>query len=170
MAKCVECSEKLGFFGAVQVGGQPYCKVHGEAAQAELDARQSDLEKQAAAVVVTTTPSIDGRRIERYVEPITAISIVSLESLGDFAAAWAEWAGGNHEGMAARFVAIQREVTRALQYQAAAAGADAVVAASFDHELVVSSTGQKAMLAPGDVQTRRLFVRATGTAVKLAAA
>jgi len=170
MANCAECSEKLGFFGAVTVGGESYCKVHGEAKQAELDNEKRELEARAARVIVTTTPSLEGRPVSHYLEPVSAFALVTLEAGADFGAAWAEWAGGEHAKQASRFVELERAVLASLRANALEAGADAVVGTRIEHDLVVSSTGKSAVLAPGDVQTRRFFVRATGTAVKLAAA
>jgi len=170
MAKCSECDESLGFLGAVKVGEKTYCKVHGEAKQAELDEEQRELEARAAQVIVTTTPSLEGRPIAEYLEPVAAFALVTLEGAADFGAAWAEWVGGEHAKQSDRFAELQRTVLSNLRAIAFEAGADAVVGTHFEHDLVVSGTGKMAMLSPGDVKTRRFFVRATGTAVKLKSA
>jgi uncharacterized protein YbjQ (UPF0145 family) len=103
-------------------------------------------------MIVTTTPSVEGRKITEYLGLVTGEVIMGANVLRDFSAALSDFFGGRagayedklNEG---RETAVDEMINRA-----AAMGADAIVGVDLDYEVV----GQT-----------MLMISVTGTAVKL---
>ncbi len=102
-------------------------------------------------MIVTTTPSIEGRRIVRYHGIVTGEAILGANIFRDLFAAVRDVVGG-------RSAAYEQELARAretalaeMQERAAALGADAVVGVDLDYEVI----------------NNMLMVSASGTAVSL---
>lgn len=106
-------------------------------------------------MILTTTPSIEGRTISTYLGIVTGESIVGANIFRDLFANIRDIVGG-------RSGAYEQELERArklalddLESAAQAAGADAVVGIDFDYEVLGANNGM-------------LMVSVSGTAVKLA--
>jgi uncharacterized protein YbjQ (UPF0145 family) len=103
-------------------------------------------------MIVTTTPSVEGRKITEYLGLVTGEVIMGANVLRDFSAALSDFFGGRagayedklSEG---RHTAIDEMIERA-----AAMGADAIIGVDLDYEVVGQSM---------------LMISVTGTAVKL---
>jgi len=105
-------------------------------------------------MIITTTPSIEGRRITEYRGIVTGEAILGANLFKDLFASIRDIVGG-------RAAAYEQELIRAkeialgeMQERADAVGADAVVGVDLDYEVL----GQAGSM---------LMVSASGTAVKL---
>lgn len=103
-------------------------------------------------MIVTTTPSVEGKRIVSYQGIVFGEVISGVNVLKDFAAGLSNFFGGRsatyeEELMQARETALQE-----LEQRAAAVGANAVVGVDIDYEVLCSDNGM-------------LMVTASGTAV-----
>jgi uncharacterized protein YbjQ (UPF0145 family) len=105
-------------------------------------------------MIVTTTPSIEGRRIVGYAGIVTGESILGANIFRDMFASVRDIVGGrsgSYERVLnrARETAVQEMIAEAHEK-----GADAVVGVDFDYEVLGKESGM-------------LMVAASGTAVKL---
>lgn len=106
-------------------------------------------------MIVTTTPSVEGRKITEYSGVVTGEAIIGVNVFKDFFVSIRDVVGG-------RSATHERELTNARQIaikgvkeQAQEPGADAVVGVDLDYEVLGSTNGM-------------LMVSVSGTAVKLA--
>ena len=105
-------------------------------------------------MLITTTPSIEGRAIRGYLGIVVGEAIVGANIFKDLFAGIRDIVGG-------RSAAYERELEKArsialaeLEQRAAELGADAVVGVDLDYEVLGQSNGM-------------LMVSVSGTAVKL---
>jgi uncharacterized protein YbjQ (UPF0145 family) len=104
-------------------------------------------------MIVTTTPSVDGRATTEYLGIVTGEAILGANVFKDVFAGIRDIVGG-------RAAAYERELKRArdiafseMEAEATSRGGDAVVAVDLDYETIAGSM---------------LMVSASGTAVRLA--
>jgi uncharacterized protein YbjQ (UPF0145 family) len=110
--------------------------------------------KDARGVIVSTTPTLEGRPIQEYMGIVTGEVIVGANLFRDLFASVRDIVGGR-SGSYERILAEAREQAIAeLQAEAAARGANAVVGIDLDYE-VIGDTGSM------------LMVSASGTAVRV---
>jgi uncharacterized protein YbjQ (UPF0145 family) len=108
--------------------------------------------QQELAVIVTTTPSIQGRRIVTYLGIVTGEAILGANIFRDMFAAVRDIVGGR-SGAYEKELGKAREIAlEELEYWAEDLGANAIVGVDLDYE----SFGQK---------NGMMMVSATGTAV-----
>lgn len=114
---------------------------------------QSD-PRNPAGIIVTTTPTVEGRPIRAYLGIVTGEAILGANVFKDVFAGIRDIVGG-------RSGAYERELAKArsialteLAQQAASVGADAIVGVDLDYETVGGSGSM-------------LMVTASGTAVSL---
>src|SRR5512139_286087 len=103
-------------------------------------------------MIVTTTPTIEGKRIVRYLGIVTGEAILGANLFKDLFAGIRDLVGGRsatyeRELQRAREIALQE-----LQQRAEEAGANAVVGVDLDYEVLGQNNGM-------------LMVSASGTAV-----
>lgn len=105
-------------------------------------------------MLVTTTPSIEGRRITRYYGIVSGETIIGANLFRDFFASIRDIVGG----LSGSYEEVLREAKetalREMQEQAAALGANAVIGVDLDYETVGESGSM-------------LMVTAAGTAVSI---
>ena len=104
-------------------------------------------------MIITTTPSIEGKRITEYLGIVTGEAIMGANILRDFLANIRDVIGGRSGAyeeklIDARHISIQEMEDNAIQL-----GADAVVGVDIDYEVLGADNGM-------------LMVTACGTAVK----
>ncbi|HDP95695.1 MAG TPA: heavy metal-binding domain-containing protein [Candidatus Aminicenantes bacterium] len=106
-------------------------------------------------MIVTTTPSIEGKKIRAYLGLVTGEAIMGANLFKDLFAGIRDLVGG-------RSAAYERELGRArqvalkeLEERAAALGADSIVGVDIDYEVLGQNNGM-------------LMVSVSGTAVKTA--
>ena len=110
--------------------------------------------KDARGVIVTTTPTIEGRPIEDYLGIVTGEVIVGANLFRDLFANIRDIVGGR-SGSYERILRDAREqAIEELRAEAATRGGNAVVGVDLDYE-VIGDTGSM------------LMVSASGTAVKV---
>ena len=106
------------------------------------------------AMLMTTTPSVEGKRIVRYLGVVTGETIIGANVLRDFLAEVRDFFGG-HSGS---YEAVLREAKdtalEEMARQAEALGANAVVGIDLDYETVGGSGSM-------------LMVTCSGTAVRV---
>lgn len=105
-------------------------------------------------MILTTTPTIEGRTIIEYKGVIFGEVIVGVNFLKDFAAGIRDLIGGRSNTYEQELVEARRTAMEELRARAVAIGADAVVGIDIDYEVL----GQGGSM---------LMVTASGTAVKL---
>jgi uncharacterized protein YbjQ (UPF0145 family) len=110
--------------------------------------------KDSRGIIVSTTPTLEGRPIQDYLGIVTGEVIVGANLFRDLFANIRDIVGGR-SGSYERILAEAREQAIAeLQSEAAARGANAVVAVDLDYEVV-------------GAQGSMLMVSASGTAVRI---
>lgn len=120
---------------------------------AESDAQQIERLRRIADIQVTTTPSLDGYRVTKTLDVITAEYVGGVNVLRDILTNWTDFLGG-------RSGTLQNELRKAretclsnLRAEADRIGANAVIGVDLDYSEI--SGGGKSML----------FLVASGTAV-----
>jgi uncharacterized protein YbjQ (UPF0145 family) len=105
-------------------------------------------------MIITTTPSIDGKRIEEYLGIVTGEAILGANLFKDIFANIRDLVGG-------RSAAYERELSSArqialdeMQANASRLGANAIVGVDLDYEVLGAGNGM-------------LMVSASGTAVRV---
>ena len=105
-------------------------------------------------MLMTTTPSVEGKRIVRYLGVVTGETIIGANVFRDFLAGVRDFFGGR----SASYEAVLREAKdtalEEMARQAEALGANAVVGIDLDYETVGGSG-------------RMLMVTCSGTAVRV---
>ncbi len=103
-------------------------------------------------MIITTTPSIEGRPVREYLGIVMGESIVGAHIFRDIFAGVRDIVGGRAKGYEEALRGARQEALHEMATQAAKLGADAVLAVDLDYEVVRSSM---------------LMVTSAGTAVKL---
>ena len=105
-------------------------------------------------MILTTTPTIEGRTIIEYKGAVFGEVIVGVNFIKDFAASIRDLIGGRSNTYEQELVEARQTAMEELKARAMAMGADAVVGIDIDYEVLGQSGGM-------------LMVTASGTAVKL---
>ena len=106
-------------------------------------------------MILTTTPSVEGRHIAEYKGVVFGEVISGVNFIRDFAASIRNIVGGRSGSYEEELVLARAQAMNEMSERAAALGADAVVAIDVDYEVLGEGGGM-------------LMVSASGTAVKLA--
>jgi uncharacterized protein YbjQ (UPF0145 family) len=104
-------------------------------------------------VILTTTPAVDGRRIEQYLGIVTGEAILGANIFKDLFAGIRDIVGGRSGAYEAELRRAREIALEEMGISAQQLGADAVIGIDLDYETV----GQGSML----------MVSASGTAVRL---
>jgi uncharacterized protein YbjQ (UPF0145 family) len=105
-------------------------------------------------MIITTTPSIEGKHISEYLGVITGEAIVGVNIFRDFFASVRDIVGGRTNSYERVLDETRQLAQQDLMKDAEALGADAVVGVDIDYEVLGQGNGM-------------LMVSVTGTAVKL---
>ena len=106
-------------------------------------------------MILTTTPTIEGRTIREYKGVVFGEVISGVNFLRDFAASIRNIVGGRSGSYEEELLRARNQAMDELADRAARLGADAVVGIDIDYEVLGENNGM-------------LMVTASGTAVKLA--
>lgn len=106
-------------------------------------------------MITTTTDSVEGRKIAAYLGVVSGEAVMGANVFRDLFAGIRDIVGGRAGGYEKELKKARQAALDAMQAEAAALGADAVVAVDLDYEVI-----------GGDEKTL-LMVSANGTAVKL---
>ena len=104
-------------------------------------------------MIMTTTPTIEGRRIAEYRGVVFGEVITGVNFIKDFAASIRDFVGGRSATYEDELVTARNQAMKELEDRAYKLGADAVVGIDIDYEVL----GEKGSM---------LMVTASGTAVK----
>lgn len=105
-------------------------------------------------MIVTTTPSVEGRRITEYRGVVFGEVITGIDFVKDFAAGFSNFFGGRSSSYEEELMNAREQAMRELEQRAAHLGADGIVGVDIDYEVLGANNGM-------------LMVTASGTAVCL---
>lgn len=105
-------------------------------------------------MILSTTPTIEGRRIVEYKGVVFGEVIAGVDFLRDIAASIRNFVGGRSGSYEEELIRARSQAMDEMSDRAAELGADAVVGIDIDYEVLGANNGM-------------LMVTASGTAVKL---
>ena len=103
-------------------------------------------------MIVTTTPSVEGKRIVDYKGIVFGEVVSGVNFMRDLAASFSNFLGGRSGSYEDELVNARQSALREMEQRAAAMGANAVVGVDIDYEVLGADNGM-------------LMVTASGTAV-----
>ena len=106
-------------------------------------------------MILTTTPSVEGRTIREYKGVVFGEVITGVNFIRDLAASIRNVIGGRSGSYEEELIKARNQAMEELEQRARELGADAVVGIDVDYEVLGADNGM-------------LMVTASGTAVKLA--
>ena len=116
--------------------------------------RRDATRRKVEAMILTTTPDIEGRSITQYLGIVTGEAIMGANIVKDLFAGVRDIVGGRSATYEKELLRAQKIALEELEYRAEQAGANAVVGVDLDYEVLGQSQGM-------------LMVTASGTAVKI---
>ena len=105
-------------------------------------------------MIITTTPSVEGRRITEYKGVVFGEVIAGVNFVKDFVAGLSNFFGGRSGTYEEELINARQQALDEMEQRAAQLGADAVVGVDIDYEVLGADNGM-------------LMVTASGTAVRL---
>ena len=105
-------------------------------------------------MIVTTTPSVEGRRITEYQGVVFGEVIAGVNFVKDFVAGLSNFFGGRSGTYEEELINARQQALAEMEQRAAQLDADAVVGVDIDYEVLGADNGM-------------LMVTASGTAVRL---
>ena len=105
-------------------------------------------------MIVTTTPSVEGRRITEYKGVVFGEVIAGVNFVKDFVAGLSNFFGGRSGTYEEELINARQQALDEMEQRAAQLGADAVGGVDIDYEVLGADNGM-------------LMVTASGTAVRL---
>ena len=103
-------------------------------------------------MILTTTPTIEGRPVKQYLGIVTGETIIGANAIKDFMASLTDFFGGRSTTYEQVLIKGKETALREIQDRAAQLGANAIVGIDLDYETVGANGGM-------------LMVTASGTAV-----
>ena len=103
-------------------------------------------------MIITTTPSVEGKQIMEYKGVVFGEVISGVNFVRDIAATFTNFLGGRSGSYEEELVTARQNAMREMEQRAAAMGANAVVGVDIDYEVLGADNGM-------------LMVTASGTAV-----
>ncbi len=105
-------------------------------------------------MIMTTTPSVDGRPVSEYLGIVTGEAIIGANIFKDLMATMRDIVGGRSAAYEKALRSAREEALREMSSIASERGADAVIGVDLDYEVLGTGNGM-------------LMVTASGTAVAL---
>lgn len=105
-------------------------------------------------MIITTTNTIEGRRIEEYLGVVFGEVVAGVNFVKDFTAGLSNFFGGRSGTYEEELINSREQALRELEQRAKTLGADAVVGLDVDYEVLGADNGM-------------LMVSVSGTAVRL---
>jgi uncharacterized protein YbjQ (UPF0145 family) len=105
-------------------------------------------------MIITTTPTVEGRRVTAYQGIVTGEAIIGANIVKDVLAGIRDIVGGRAGSYEQALRSAREEALREMAHEARERGADAVVGVDLDYEVLGRNNGM-------------LMVSASGTAVTL---
>jgi len=105
-------------------------------------------------LIITTTPTLEGHRVQEYLGIVTGEAIIGANILKDFMAGIRDIVGGRSAAYEKALRSAREEALREMATEAQARNADAVIGVDLDYEVLGTGNGM-------------LMVSVSGTAVRL---
>ncbi|MDF2510531.1 MAG: hypothetical protein K0S04_397 [Herbinix sp.] len=105
-------------------------------------------------MIITTTPSVEGRQISDYLGVVFGEVISGVNFIKDFTAGLSNFFGGRSGTYEEELINAREQALQEMQQRAYQMGADAVVGVDIDYEVLGADNGM-------------LMVTVSGTAVRL---
>ncbi|NLL72246.1 MAG: putative heavy metal-binding protein [Clostridiales bacterium] len=103
-------------------------------------------------MIITTTPSVEGKQIDTYYGIVFGEVISGVDFIKDFSAGLSNFFGGRSRTYEDELINARQEAIQEMKSRAASLGANAVVGVDIDYEVLGANNGM-------------LMVTASGTAV-----
>ncbi len=100
-------------------------------------------------MLLTTTPLIEGRPVQRYLGVVTSETIIGANVVRDFMAGVRDFFGGRSSSYEEVLRQAKQEALRELEEEAAKLGANAIVGIDLDYETVGASGSMLMVVASG---------------------
>ncbi len=97
-------------------------------------------------MLITTTPSIEGKKIVRYIGIVTGETIMGANFLKDLTASFADFFGGRASAYEKELIKAKEIALNEMQERAEEMGANAIVGVDLDYE-TVGSNGSMLMVS-----------------------
>ena len=162
-AACAGCGKKIGWTSTVEVEGRKFCpdcaKTEKVRNKEDQQQRKDITPEQMQAVIVATTPCLEGYEVEGYVSVINSQVVLGVDAWRDMLGSMRSWWGGRAKGLEKELQAGFNLALDDLKKEAVLIGANAVIGIEFDGGMEMA----------GDVGSndKMMVVTATGTAVKI---
>lgn len=104
-------------------------------------------------MIITTTPSVEGRRITSYRGVVFGEVIAGVDFIRDFAAGLTNFFGGRSAAYEEELIEARQNALREMEQRAAQLGANAVVGVDIDYEVLGSNNGMLMVTASGTAVT-----------------
>lgn len=158
---CPDCGATLGSALQVEIETPPDgVPVKGAKPKADAARPPADgIAEQRRAVIVTTTPGVEGHEVIEHIGPVSAVGILAIGTLADWMGNARTWFEEGPKEHVRQFEALQDDVEAKLQHMAVRRGANAVIGTSIDIQFIETAVGSAA--------ARKLVVTAAGTAVRV---
>lgn len=104
-------------------------------------------------MIITTTPSVEGRQITDYLGVVFGEVVSGVDFVKDFAAGLSNFFGGRSGTYEEELITAREQAMREMEQRASILGADAVIGVDIDYEVLGANNGM-------------LMVTASGTAVR----
>lgn len=109
--------------------------------------------KGVKIMIITTTPTIEGKQITEYMGIVFGEVISGVDFVKDFAAGLSNFFGGRSGTYEEELIRARENAMREMEQRAASMGANAIVGVDVDYEVLGTNNGM-------------LMVTASGTAVR----
>lgn len=160
---CSSCNKNLGIFSTtIEKEGKHYCSECYNKMKAD---NEKTKDERLSKAIVTTTNTLEGFTVIKYLGTVSAFSISALDMFEDWFADFRDWWGGKSSGYAKKFANLQYDVEAKLKFLAIERGGNAVIGANFNIGFVETNTGEKKLLSNSNVITRKIIVSGSGTSV-----
>ena len=103
-------------------------------------------------MIITTTPTIEGKRIVEYKGIVFGEVVSGVDFVKDIAASFSNFFGGRSGSYEEELIQARQNAIREMEQRAASLGANSVVGVDIDYEVLGANNGM-------------LMVTASGTAV-----
>lgn len=100
-------------------------------------------------MLVTTTPSIEGKQIVEYQGIVFGEVISGINFIKDFAAGLSNFFGGRSQTYEGELIQARESALREMEERAAQLGANAVVGVNIDYEVLGADNGMMMVTASG---------------------
>lgn len=87
-------------------------------------------------MIITTTPSVEGRKIREYKGIVFGEVISGVDFIKDFAAGLTNFFGGRSQSYEGELIKAREDALRELEKRASAIGCNAVVGVDIDYEVL----------------------------------